>query len=197
VQIGVNASSDVAPWENDAKPTVTGCLQWSSDSSWDTVYVCANGTNDANYGFNNVNLYQFMWYHKITDRLWVATEDYYEYQKNVPTVSTIPGANAALCPAPATECTAGVYAASLYVMYQLTDRDYIGLRNEAFDDVRGQRTGFATWYTENTLAWVHWLTPSIEVRPEIRYDHSYNAAAYGNGTKNSQFVFASDIIVKF
>jgi Putative beta-barrel porin-2, OmpL-like. bbp2 len=209
VQIGLNASSDVAPWANDAKPTVTACLQWSSDSSWDTAYLCANGTNNANYGFNNVNLYQFMWYHKISDRLWVATEDYYEYQNNVPTVSTIPGvdpalipalipgANPALCPPPETECTAGVYAASLYVMYKLTDRDYVGLRNEAFDDVRGQRTGFATWYSENTLGWVHWLSNSIEVRPEIRYDHSYNAAAYGNGTKNSQFVFATDVLIRF
>jgi hypothetical protein len=73
----------------------------------------------------------------------------------------------------------------------------VGLRNEAFDDVRGQRTGFASWYTENTLGWIHWLTPSIEIRPEIRYDHSYNAAAYGNGTKNSQFVFATDVLIKF
>jgi hypothetical protein len=197
VQVGLNASSDVAPWASDAKPTVTGCLQWTSDSSWDTAYLCANGTNNANYGFNNVNLYQFMYYHKITDRLWVATEDYYEYQNNVPTVSTIPGANPALCPPPETQCTAGAYAASFYVMYQLTNRDYVGLRSEAFDDVRGQRTGFASWYSENTLGWVHWLTPSIEIRPEIRYDHSYNAAAYDNGTRNWQFVFATDILIKF
>ena len=209
VQIGLNAGSDVAPWANDAKPTVTACLQWTSNSSWDTAYLCANGTNNANYGFNNVNLYQFMYYHKITDRLWVATEDYYEYQNNVPTVSTIPGvnpalipalipgANGALCPPPQTTCMAGVYAASLYVMYKLTDRDYIGMRSEAFDDVRGQRTGFATLYTETTLGWVHWLTPSIEIRPEIRYDHSYNAAAYSNGTKKDQFVFATDVLIKF
>jgi Putative beta-barrel porin-2, OmpL-like. bbp2 len=196
VQIGVNASSDVAPWENDAKPTVTGCLQWSSDNSWDTVYTCANGTNDANYGFNNVNLYQFMWYHKITDRLWFATEDYYEYENKVPTVATIPGANPALC-STGTQCWAGAYALSGYLMYQLTDRDYIGLRQEAYDDVRGQRTGFASWYTETTLGWVHWLTPSIEIRPEIRYDHSYQAAAYDNGTKSSQFTFAADLLIKF
>ena len=82
-------------------------------------------------------------------------------------------------------------------MYQLTDKDYIGMRGEAFDDVRGQRTGFATWYTETTLGWVHWLTPSIEVRPEIRYDHSYGAAAYDNGTKRGQLQLAGDVLVKF
>jgi hypothetical protein len=82
-------------------------------------------------------------------------------------------------------------------MYQLTDRDYIGLRNEAFDDVRGQRTGFAGWYSENTLGWTHWLSPSIEVRPEIRYDHFYNGLAYDNGMKKNQLAVASDIIIKF
>ena len=199
VQVGLNAGNDVAPWESDARPTVTGCLQWNSDSSRDSAYLCANGTNNANYGFNNVNLYQFMYYHKITDRLWVATEDYYEYENNVPTVSAavaanpvlaalipaqIPGANPAFCPLPQTSCTAGAYAASLYVMYQLTDKDYIGLRTEAFDDVRGQRTGFATWYNEDTFGWVLWLTTSMVFRPEIRYDHSFQAAALRlNGTK--------------
>jgi hypothetical protein len=197
VQAGVNAGNDVAPWEHDAKPTVTGCLQWSSDSSRDTIYACANGTNNADYAFNNVNLYQLMYYHKFTDRLWLATEEYYEYQRNVPTTPTIPGTNGAICPALATKCTAGAYAASLYLMYQLTGIDYVGLRGEAFYDVRGQRTGFATWYTENTLAWVHWLTPSIELRPEIRYDHSYAAAAYDNGARHSQVQFASDILVKY
>ena len=212
VQVGLNAGSDVAPWESDAKPTVTACVQWTSDSSWDTAYLCANGTNNANYGFNNVNLYQFMYYHKITDRLWVATEDYYEYENSVPTASAavtanpalaalipaqIAGANPAFCPPPQTSCTAGAYAASFYIMYQLSDKDYIGFRTEAFDDVRGQRTGFATWYNEETFGWVHWLTPSIEFRPEIRYDHSFQAAAYDNGTKKDQFQFDADILIKF
>jgi hypothetical protein len=197
VQAGLSAGNDVAPWENDARPTVTACIQWNSDSSWDNIYVCANGTNNATFGFNNVNLYQFVWYHKLADRLWVWTEDYYEYQNNVPTVSTVPGANPALCPLPETQCTAGAYAASFYVMYELTNRDYVGIRNEAFYDVRGQRTGFATWYSENTLGWVHWLSPSIEIRPEIRYDRSYNTAAYNNGNSRSQFVFSSDLLIKF
>jgi hypothetical protein len=139
-----------------------------------------------------------MAYHKFTDRLWVATEDYYEYEKAVPAVgqATIPGANPAICNT-GVACWAGSYAMSFYIMYQLSDRDYIGTRNEAYDDTRGQRTGFATWYTENTLGYVHWLSPSVEVRPEIRFDHSYAAAAYDNGTRRNQFTLASDIVIKF
>lgn len=199
VQIGLNAGSDVAPWEHDAKPTVTACVQYSSNSSRDNVYVCANGTNNATYGFNNVNLYQFMWYHKFTDRLWVATEDYYEYQTHVPSLGqpTIAGANPALCPGSTTLCTAGAIATSLYVMYQLTDKDYVGWRGERFDDQRGQRTGFPTWYAESTFGWTHWFANWVEVRPEIRFDHSFGAAAYDNGTKHSQLQFAADVLVKF
>jgi hypothetical protein len=198
VQMGLNASNDVAPWAKDAKPTVTACVQWNSDNSSDNIYLCDNGTNNAKYGFNNVNFYCFTWYHKVTDRLWWATEDYYEYQKDVPAVGqpTIPAANPALCKT-GTKCWAGAYATSFYIMHQLTDKDYVGMRNEGFDDVRGQRTGFETWYTENTLGWVHWLSKSIEVRPEMRFDHSYQAAAYNNGTKRSQLVFAADILIKY
>ncbi len=203
VQVGVNAGNDVAPWEKDARPTVTACAQWNSGSSRDTVYLCDNGSNDAKYGFNNVNLYQLMWYHKFTHRLWMATEEYYEYERDVPsaaipspTPALIPGANPALCRTGA-RCWAGAYAASFYVMYKVTAKDYVGIRNEAFDDARGQRTGFTTWYSEDTLGWVHWLSNSIEVRPEIRYDHSYGAAAYDNGRRRSQTVFASDILIKF
>jgi hypothetical protein len=173
VQIGVNAGNDTAPWATGATPTVTACVQWSSDTSKDTVYLCDNGTNDAKYGFNNVNLYGLTWYHKFTDRFWLGTEDYYEYEKGVPAAGqpTIPGANFALCHT-GTRCWAGAYASAWYVMYQLTNKDYVGLRSEGFYDARGQRTGFQTWYSENTLGWTHWLTNSIEVRPEIRFDHS-------------------------
>lgn len=196
VQIGISAGNDNAPWTSSAEPTGTACLQYESDSSRDNVYLCANSTNDALYGYNNVNLYVGTWFHRFTPRLWIATEDYYEYERKVPTVATIPGANPALC-ATGTSCWAGSYALSLYVMYQLTDKDYVGLRSEGYDDVRGQRSGFATWYSENTLGYVHWLTNSIALRPEIRFDHSYEASAYNNGKANSQLTAAADVLIKF
>jgi Putative beta-barrel porin-2, OmpL-like. bbp2 len=198
VQAGLNASNDTAIWAEGARLTFTACVQYNSNSSRDSIYLCDNGTNDAKYGFNNVNFYVATWFHKITDRLWVATEDYYEYQIDVPALGqpTIPGANPALCRT-GTKCTAGAVATAFYTMYQLTDTDYVGMRNEGFDDVRGQRTGFATWYSETTFGWTHWFSKSIELRPEIRFDHSYTAAAYDNGTKHSQLQLAADILIKF
>jgi hypothetical protein len=196
VQLGLSAGNDNAPWTSSAKPTVTACLQYESDSSWDNVYLCANGTNDGLYAYNNVQFYVATWFHRLTQRLWLATEDYYEYERKVPIVATIPGANPALC-ATGTSCWAGAYALSLYIMYQLSDKDYVGLRSEGYDDVRGQRTGFATWYSESTLGYVHWLSNSIALRPEIRFDHSYAEPTYNNGKANSQFTAAADVLIKF
>ena len=51
--------------------------------------------------------------------------------------------------------------------------------------------------SEITLGYIRHLTPWATVRPEIRYDHSYNVPAYDNGTKSDQFTFSADLILKF
>jgi len=38
---------------------------------------------------------------------------------------------------------------------------------------------------------------TVLFRPELRWEHSYDAPAYDNGTKHSQLTFASDVIVFF
>ena len=73
-------------------------------------------------------------------------------------------------------------------------KDSVTLRNEFFDDIKGQRTGFQTKYSEHDIGWNHWIGTTIVFRPEVRYDHSYDVPAYNNGTKKSQFMFAADMI---
>lgn len=34
-------------------------------------------------------------------------------------------------------------------------------------------------------------------RPELRFDHAYSVPAYNNGTKQNQFPFAMDLIVRY
>jgi hypothetical protein len=81
-----------------------------------------------------------------------------------------------------------------YVEKELNKSNYITFRNEYFDDMRGQRTGFRTKYYEGFLGYGHWLGTTMLLRPELRYEHSFDVLAYSSGTKKSQFVFASDII---
>ena len=87
-----------------------------------------------------------------------------------------------------------------YLQFLLGPKDYITVRNDALNDVQGQRTGFATWYTSHTLGWSHHFTDFIVIRPELRYDHAWNntgATPYDGGTRVYQFTAAMDLCVSF
>jgi hypothetical protein len=79
------------------------------------------------------------------------------------------------------------------------------LRTEYFNDPQGQRTGTPTAYADAAFAWQHWLSPQIEVRPEIAYYRSINNPAFnGNGavgtippSRNWAVIDASDLIIHF
>lgn len=127
------------------------------------------------------------------------------WQKDVPNVNNpnaasllITGANGAVCDSISElMCYAPEWAIVNYVEKQFSTKDYLTIRNEYFNDMRGQRTGFRTQYSEHLLGWGHWIGTSILIRPELRFEHSYNVPAYNLGTKKSQLVLASDMIFHF
>jgi hypothetical protein len=63
--------------------------------------------------------------------------------------------------------------------------------------MKGQRTGFKTRYAEETLMWGHWVGSTVLFRPEIRFDRAFDRRAYDDGTRQSQFQLAMDVIFKF
>ncbi|WP_274036448.1 hypothetical protein, partial [Escherichia coli] len=67
--------------------------------------------------------------------------------------------------------------------YQPAPRDNVSLRGEYFDDQQGQRTGVKTRYVEVALGLQHWLSPQIELRPEVAYYEALDAPAF-NGNAN-------------
>jgi hypothetical protein len=107
-------------------------------------------------------------------------------------------ANGAVC-ATATQltCFAPEWAVVHYVEKQLSKRDYFTIRNEYMDDMRGQRTGFKTKYSEHLIGWGHWIGTTILFRPELRFERSYNVPAYDNGTKKNQLMLAGDVVYFF
>src|SRR5260370_27634840 len=131
------------------------------------------------------------WYHKFNDSWHTATEAWYQYEKDVPSIfGPIPAevnANGAWCDQGQDRCFAPDWAVVNYVEKQLSPRgkDYISIRNEHFDDIRGQRTGIRSRYTEHLLMWGHWIGTSILFSPEIRFERAYDNPAYSNGTKKS------------
>ena len=212
VQAGLSAGNDVAPWvgEPDAKPTLASCVAFTWLDGRDNHYACLNSLNSGKYAYNNVQSIYYTWYHKFGNSSWhTDTEWWYMWERDVPNVNPAgapaasaalleTGANGAWCDSPQQlTCTAPEQAVVNYVEKQFSKHDYFTIRNEFFNDAKGQRTGFKTNYSEHMLGWGHWIGSTILIRPELRYERSYDVPAYNNGTKKDQLVFASDVIFFF
>jgi Putative beta-barrel porin-2, OmpL-like. bbp2 len=205
VQLGVSCSHDVACWTPDAIPSAIFCLNYSTASNYDNFYGCANGINNGTYRYNNLQDYDFTWYHKFNSKWHMATETWYMYERDVPNIAgnvahPIPpelGANGAFCLAGELRCTAPEYAIVNYLNRQINSKLMIGFRSDFLDDKKGQRTGFVTKYTENTLYATQYIGDTIMLRPELRFDHSWYLRAYNNGRAVNQLFFGMDWIFKF
>ncbi len=201
VQAGLTGGHDVALWTPDAKPSATACISYTSASVNDNIYACLNGINDGKYAYNNMQQYDVTWYHRFTRRWHIASEAWYMYEREVPAVGgSLPietGTDGATCAFGEQRCTAPEYAAVNYIEHELSPHDILSFRSDMLDDQKGQRTGFATRYTENTLSWQHWFGSTVQLRPEIRLDHSWNLRGYDLGRHRTEFVAASDLIFHF
>jgi hypothetical protein len=208
-----------------ATPSLTAGVRWQSDNGWDNVYVVADAINSGNWGYNNLQWKGITWYHRINDDWHFSWETYYLNQNNVlnannsyvvnqivpnggfPFAGMVNGPNLAQCANPnVLTCTAGAFGTVMYLNYQFSPLDNISFRPEFYDDMEGQRTGTKTRYVDFGIGWQHWLSPQIEIRPEVTYYRSLDAPAFnGNSdavpviapTKYYALIGAADIIVHF
>jgi len=218
IQVGLSPGCDIAPWvKQDRKLTLNACVQYIWNTGNDDIYVCDNETNlthnSGQYAYNNLQAYYFTYYHKFGKNWHTATESWYQWEKNTPDVNPAAPASVLAAAAPLLETNAngawcspassGVYPVTCYapdwaivnyLEYQIGPHNYLSIRNEYFDDMRGQRTGVRTRYTEHLFGWGHWIGSSVLFRPELRYDHAYDNPAFQVRTKKSQFTAAGDIL---
>ena len=247
VQLGVSVGTEAMPWhwgaqianpfpnllypnntmakDPGAVPSLAAGVRWTSDSGNDNVYVVADGINDGNWGYNNLQWLGITYYHKFNDQWHISIESYDIHQYNVLNANNnaalaafnnggtpfspqympfnAPGlaqcSNAALF-----SCTAESRSFLWYLNYSPTKLDNISWRFEWFDDVEGQRTGTKTNYIETGLGWQHWFSPQIEIRPEFSFYRSLNGFAFnGNSNlgipanKNTALIGSADIIIHF
>ena len=201
LQLGITGGHDVALWTKDAKPSGTACVSYTTASVNDNVYLCANGLNSGKYAYNNLQQYDGTWYHRFSKTWHIATEAWYMYQRDVPSTTgpIAPEANtdAATCHPGLRTCLAPEYAVVNYVNKQLSAHDFLSFRSDFLNDKKGQRTGVNTKYTENTLMLSHWIGSTVQIRPEVRFDHAWDRNAYDRATRQSQFTVASDLILHF
>ena len=205
VQLGLSGGCDSAPWKKAAKLTANACVGYPWANGGDNVYLCANSLNSGRYAYNNLSAYYATWYHKINAKWHSSTESWYQYQRKVPTVNNPLGASqiqintsGAVCNrANEVTCFAPEWSVLNYTSRQLGAHDFITFRNEYFDDMRGQRTGSRRPFVETGFGWNHWVGSTVVFRPEVRWEHAFDARAYDGGTRRSQFMMAADVIFFF
>ena len=205
VQGGFSGGNDVAPWTKDVKPTGTACVDYTWHTGGDALYTCANSFNDGKYAYNNLQSYYETWYHKINASWHTDTEAWYMYERAVPNIggnvvnpiTPETGANGAFCSAGERTCFAPETAVVNYLEKEFNTHNYLSIRNDFVDDIKGQRTGYTTMYSEHLISYGHWIGSTVLFRPELRLEHSYQMAAYDLGTKKTQFVVAGDITYHF
>ncbi len=208
-----------------ARPSLTGCIRYTTDSGDDDIYGCTNGVNSGVWGYNNLQWYGFTYYHKFNDQWHVSFEQYDIHESQVPNLNNAYTLNAyynggtpfspqfipynapglANCHrASVLRCTATAIGSVAYLNYQFSPLDNISFRPEYYQDLEGQRTGARAHYLNWGIGWQHWLSPQIEMRPEIDWDRSLGAKAFnGNanagiaGSKNYTVLFAGDLIIHF
>jgi len=247
-QVGLTVGSDTMPWnigqrltnlmpgnpiysgttflkDPGAVPSVTLGLRWTSDDGRDDLNLVADAINGGQWGYNNLQWYGAVYYHKLNDYWHIAFETYNLHENNVPNLLNPTAAaivagggtpfspqfipfnapNAAQCNSTTVlTCTASTQTFLTYVNYSPNKLNNFSMRLEWYDDMEGQRTGTKTRYLDVAGSWQHWLSPQVELRPEIAYYRSLDAPAFdgnANGgippSRNYSVIGAADIIWHF
>jgi hypothetical protein len=227
VQAGASAGNDVTPWETQdpgCQPTGAVMCQYQAPNNKFSFYAGANAFNNARWGFNNIQQYVGTFSSKFNDKVWTTHETWYMYQTGCPgqPSKTNPlGVRASDEPlsqnngfgysdgeVPVHPGYAAEYATLNYTMFRLAPTVFLTVRNELFNDLDGERTAYATLYTEHSIGLTWWPCKLITVRPEIRYDRSWGthgsptdlvdeAKPFDNGTRRQQFTAQFDVIYMF
>jgi len=214
------------PKDPGNQPSATACLQLKWNNGWDTLYPCIDGINDGAWGYNNIQWHGFTYYHRFNDQWHIDFESYYLSENRVPNLNNANAAaivagggtpfspqfiprnstNLAYCNTTKLACNVSAYSLLLYTNYTPDPLNNFTVRTEWYDDPNGWRTGTGgrTEYYDLGFSWQHWLSPQIDIRPEITWWRSIGTAAFNGypaggiaGNKKSTEMFAADLTFHF
>jgi hypothetical protein len=246
LQFGMSAGNDVTPWETQdpgTQPTATAMFQYQSSNNKFSFYGGGNAINNTHWGFNNIQQYVGTFTYKFNEKIWMSHETWWMCQSECPGQATVanPGGVTATDEPPNENGGNGYtdgqipikpgwsaeWATLNYTMFRLGPSTFFTVRNEMFDDEDGQRTGYATLYSEHSVGLTWWPNKLITVRPELRYERTYGthgpsgnqevlnanygvpgannsanpyideAKPYDNGTRRQQVSIQCDVIYHF
>jgi hypothetical protein len=211
VQAVLHSGTDMAPWYKGAIPTGAFGVRWVAASNNDAFYTWLNAINDAKFrrfqvggqpaGHDNFNYLVSTWEHRFNRQFITKTESYIMWQRDAvvggtPSLGPVHafGGGGIGADIPGTTLTFGVLN---YTVYQLNARDYMTVRNEWWKDTDGERSGFASTYTSNSIGYSHFITPNLLFRPELSYFRSWTVPAFDNGRRKNEAFLAFDFTFRF
>jgi hypothetical protein len=180
VQSGLVTGSDIFI-DPAATPTYIGSVKWSPPRGRASVLfavIVGDPRFDAEENFNHPQVFDVVFTCKIDERLTYVLDALYGFQTNVPDIGF-----------------ANWYGTVHYLTWQLAPRLAGTARLEFFDDVQGQRTGFAGLYSSLTGGLNFRPRPDVIVRPEIRYDYNEQSRPFEG--KKGLFTAAMDVVVRW
>ena len=205
LQLGLHGGDDSAIWDDTSRLTAQACVRWVSKSNNDMLYPCVESYNHSRQTYNNLQEFVLTWGHRFSTNVHMLTEAYRIYVRDQ-ALATDPSQSHAPTGVPgyplgqAPDFPLGRNSAFGIVNYlniELNPRNMVSIRNEFYNDQQGQRTGFATRYSSHTIGMTHWVSPDLEIRPELRYEHAYDFPAYDGGHANHQTTALVDAILHY
>ena len=212
LQAGIHAGTDMAPWYQGATPTGIVGVRWVSLDNDDSAYVVLNAINDAKFrdfeldgqpaGHTNFNYAVGTWQHRFTRKIHTKLEGYYMWERNAPVGGTpiigpVRSFGGGGGRGPIVPGTSLAYGVVNYTMIQVSQRDYVTLRNEWWRDETGFRSGFAGHYSSHTLGWSHQFNDVVMIRPEVGYYRNYDRGAFDLGVEQDMVMAGVDMTLRF
>ena len=198
LQVGIADGVDIAPWQSDPgrQPTGSIMLQYIASGGKDSWYAGMNSFNKGNFGYNNLQEAIGSYTHKFNETWWTTFELQYMYMNHCTTAPTgdVPYQNGFFPKHGGFVDEGGILN---YTMRRLAPNAFLTIRNEYYDDTAGARTGYAARYYEGSVGVTWWINRLLCVRPELRYERSFDATAYDNGTRHQQVTASFDATLHF
>ena len=175
---GVVSGWDSFFWE---PPNFLGGVTFSTDDSATSLAFSLITGDVGRENEHNRTMYSVVLSHDFTETL------HYKLQHDLGLEEKYPGADSAKW-----------YGINQYLTYDINDQLGVGTRLEWFRDedgvrVNGNKAHFLAATVGLNYSPLSWLT----VRPEVRYDHSIEDAAYNDGLSHNQVLISTDAIIRF
>jgi hypothetical protein len=200
---GFQYGNDKAPWEKSAQLNAELLVGYHNDANTDAWWFGTDsiGGGEYKYGHDDLQIASVVWGHKFSDQWHEQAQMYYMWERNAELGGTendgpVEPYGLGGGATPIIQGTSHANGFVTYWQYDVDKKSYLSGRFDLLNDPEGYRTGFKALFTSYTLAYVHWLTKDVTVRPEIRYEEA-NVPAYDNGNRKAQWTVAGDIIIHF